>query len=337
MIAIRPLLATPLLLLAAARALPAQTDEQFLQASFQRLDQDGDGALVRKEFPGSDRQFMALDADKDGKATFAEFRDSEVARALLRGHYRNQQEAHARTTPQQLAPERLRWLQRWDRNHDGKVTRDEWTGSDDAFTLLDLDGNGVLDKRDRSEAIAAAPPPPPELPDPKGEAPTPEALLARHDKDKDGRLSGKELADKWLAAALAVFDSNGDGALDEQELRALCYTVMQRRSEAAAGTQRPQPYDVPFDAWDKDKDGKVRQNEWQGPLDLFLAIDLDRDSAVSRDELLRYRKRVTGEDFMARFDLDGDGKVTLAEFGGPPAAFQRADTNHDGVVTRQDK
>jgi len=94
---------------------------------------------------------------------------------------------------------------------------------------------------------------------------------------------------------------------------------------------------VPFDAWDKDDDEKVRQNEWMGPLGLFAQIDVDRDAAVTRDEALRYRKRVLGQDFVERFDLNGDGKVSLEEFAGPTGAFRRADRSGDGSVTRQDR
>ncbi len=318
--------------------LSAQSDEQFLQAAFARLDANGDGLLQKKEFPGSDRQFDAVDADRDGKATFAEYRDSSVAKTLLKARYRGQQDAHARATTAALAPTRLLWLARIDSNRDGKVTRGEWNGTDEAFLQLDLDGNGVLDRRDRAEAAALAPPPPPELPEPKGDLAPPEELLRRCDRDHDGRIAGKELAtDKWLQQATAFADLDGDGALTEPELRALYDAVQSRRRDQAMGRQRPVPYDVPFEAWDQDRDGKLRLNEWPAPRDLFTAIDLDRDAAINRDEVLRYRRRVTGDDFVARFDLDGDGKVSLTEFAGPPGAFRRADRSGDGFVTRADR
>jgi Ca2+-binding EF-hand superfamily protein len=324
-------------LLGLTASLPAQDDEALLRAAFTRMDADKDGKLVPKEFPGSDRQFAALDADKNGFATFAEYRASDVAKALLRARYRDKDEAHPRTTPAQLAPLRLLWLARADQNGDGKVTRAEWTGTDVAFLQLDRDGNGVLDKRDRAEAEAEAPPPAPALPEPKGAVPAPEDLLRRFDRDGDGRLADKELKDPWLRDALPWADCDGDGALSEQELRALLQAVLQRRQQRELDRARPQPYDVPFDAWDRDNDGMIRQNEWQGPLSLFQRIDLNLDAAVSRDELLRYRRRVLGADFIERFDLDGDGKVTFAEFAGPRAAFARADRSGDGAVTRTDR
>jgi Ca2+-binding EF-hand superfamily protein len=316
----------------------AQQDAEQLRAAFQRLDADRDGVLARKEFPGSDRQFAELDADKDGVATLDEYAASPVGRAFLRARYRAQQEPRPRVTAEALAPSRLLLLSRADRNHDGKVARDEWTGTAEAFVQLDLDADGVLDRRDQVEAAAQAPPPPPALPEPKGDLPSGEEWLRRFDKDGDGRLSQAEVAaQKFLAAALPMADTDGDGALSAAELRALEYALQRRRDEQTRDRGRPVPFEVPFDTWDKDKDGRVRQNEWQGSRALFDRIDLDRDAAVSREEVARYQKRTTGEDFVARFDLDGDGKVSAAEFAGPPGAFRRADRNGDGVVTRGDR
>jgi len=69
-----------------------------------------------------------------------------------------------------------------------------------------------------------------------------------------------------------------------------------------------------------------------------VALELKSgDSAVTRDEVDRYQRRTTGADFIERFDQNGDGKVTPAEFGGPLSAFRRADRNGDGAVTKADR
>ena len=332
-----PLLCCAVASLFALPALRAQDDTKFLDEAFARMDADKDGILVRAEFPGSDRQFLAIDADKNGKATKKEFAASEVGKGLVRARYRSKDEPRERTTSKELLLRRFDALSRVDLNRDGKVTREEWNGTEIAFLELDLDGNGVLDKRDRTEAAAEAPPPAEEMLEPKGEIPGLDEWMKRFDKDGNAVLSNKEITDKWLRAAMPFFDKDGDGSLAETELRELLAEAMRRRQQADARRQRPQPYDVPFDAWDKDDDEKVRQNEWMGPLGLFAQIDADRDAAVSRDEVLRYKKRVLGQDFVERFDLDGDGKVTLAEFAGPTGAFRRADRSGDGSVTRQDR
>lgn len=328
----------PAFCLALVAALPAQDDAKFLETAFRRMDTDKDGFVARAEFPGSDRQYAALDADKNGKVALDEFSKSEVGKALVRSRYRAKEEPRERVTEKELRVARLDAMSRFDPNRDGKLTRAEWTGTDLAFTELDVDGNGVLDKKDRQEAAGEAPTKEPELPEPKGEVPGLDELMKRYDKDGNAVLSPRELpADKWLRAGLTAIDTDGDGSLSETELRMALDQMRRRRAERETQRARPTPYAAPFDEWDKDDDEKVRQNEWMGPLTLFAQIDVDRDAAVSRDELLRYEKRVRGQDFVERFDLDGDGKVSLAEFGGPTGAFRRADRNGDGAVTRGDR
>lgn len=333
-----PYRCVPALCLALATSLPAQDDAKFLETAFRRMDADKDGSVVRAEFPGSDRQYAAIDADKNGKVGLDEFSKSEVGKALVRARYRAKEESRERVTEKELRVARLDALARFDPNRDGKVTRAEWTGTDQAFVELDVDGNGTLDKKDRQEAAGEAPTAEPELPEPKGDVPGLEELMKRYDKDENAVLSPREIpADKWLRAALPAIDTDGDGSLSETELRLALDRLRRARAERESLRARPTPYAAPFDEWDKDDDEKVRQNEWMGPLTLFAQIDADRDAAISRDELLRYEKRVRGQDFVERFDLDGDGKVSLAEFGGPTGAFRRADRNGDGAVSRGDR
>ncbi len=315
----------------------AQDEQKLLRQQFEAFDQDGNGSLERKEFPGSDRQFAQMDKDRNGSVGADEFVTSEVAQRFLRASYRNKVEPRPRATAESLALQRLAVLSRFDPNRDGKVTRAEWTGSEAAFATLDLDGSGVIDQKDLSEARAAAPPPKPPLPELRGEYLDPDAILKRLDKDGDGKVSGREFDRmKELLLALPHVDRDKDQALDRDELQRLLYLIGERLQQEERDRGRPQPYPVPFDEWDKDKSGRVEQNEWQGNRALFELIDQNRDAAVSREEVDRYKKMVTGDDFVGRFDLNGDGRVTLDEFGGPPAAFQRADRNGDGAVTRAD-
>ena len=61
------------------------------------------------------------------------------------------------------------------------------------------------------------------------------------------------------------------------------------------------------------------------------------DGAVTKAEVARYKSVVEGDDFVEKFDLNGDGKVTRAEFAGPRDAFRRADRNGDGAISRADR
>src|SRR5262249_40517925 len=99
----------------------------------------------------------------------------------------------------------------------------------------------------------------------------------------------------------------------------------------------PRAVEIPFDAWDKNHDDKLDINEWVDFKPLFARIDANKDSVITREEIARYKRSVEGETFLERFDLDGDGRVTLAEFGGPVEVFRRLDRNGDGVISAADR
>ena len=112
----------------------------------------------------------------------------------------------------------FRWI---DTDHDGRITRAEYTASLDQPPLLD----GVEIVVD-----TIAPPPPGE---------TRDALFRRLDGNGDGALTLAELAAgagvrTLLSPAVAAADRNADGLLSEGELAA--YLVSQR---AAAGVPDP--------------------------------------------------------------------------------------------------
>ena len=76
----------------------------------------------------------------------------------------------------------------------------------------------------------------------------------------------------------------------------------------------------------------------------FASLDTDHDGAVSRAEFDAYRQKARpeqgggfvhiGEHWFERSDADGDGRVTLSEaLARPMQLFDMADTNHDGVVS----
>ena len=82
---------------------------------------------------------------------------------------------------------------------------------------------------------------------------------------------------------------------------------------------------------------RLDTNEFVDHKELFVRIDCNRDSVITRDEIERYKKSVENESFLERFDLDGDGRVTLEEYGGPIEVFRRLDRNGDGVITSADR
>jgi Ca2+-binding EF-hand superfamily protein len=120
------------------------------------LDKNADGKITQEEFPGPVERFQAIDANKDGALSAEEM------------------EAAGRAGPPGVPGPRM--FQRFDKNGDGKVARDEFPGNDENFRGMDKNGDGFVteDEIDALRGRAGAkgsPPPPPGTPGPMTEPP----------------------------------------------------------------------------------------------------------------------------------------------------------------------
>lgn len=318
----------------------SMAQDAVLRPVFDRLDGNNDKVLARTEFPGSDAQFAAMDRDKDGRVSFDEYRVSAVARRYLAARNADATAPRPRIDVDETTASTLQLLARFDRNRDGRIDKDEWAGPPTAFDGLDLDRNGVLDAKDRKIAER-------KIADKKkgtydelefnSYLPSPDDLFKRYDKNKDQLLARKEVGGAKLAPLFDIADRNLDSMLDVDEVGLMVREVAMRVRRRNMGYAPPRAFIVPFSTWDKNNDGRLDTGEWLERKYLFPGIDVDRDGAVTKEEVARYKNIVEGEDFVERFDLNGDGKVTISEFAGPRDAFRRADRNNDGAISRADR
>ncbi len=333
----------PAWILAVASTVPAvAAQDAVLRTVFARYDSDKNGSVVRKEFPGSDAQFKAMDRDKNGKISFEEYKSSAAARRLLAARNREASEARPRADQDERRARQLRQLARFDPNRDGRITRDEWKGAPSAFADLDVDRSGVIDRKDKQIAMRAADAKKKgtydELaPQFKTYLPSPEEIFKRHDKNKDQLLTKAEVAGEKFAVLFRLADRNADSKLDTDEVGAMCRQVAARVTQRNIGYQQARAYPIPFSTWDRNNDGRIELNEWREYKQLFPRVDQDRNGSVTKEEAARYKRSVEGRNFVEKFDLNGDGSVTAREFGGPLDAFRRADRNGDGVVSGADR
>jgi Ca2+-binding EF-hand superfamily protein len=144
---------------------------------FQQLDHNNDGRISRGEWHFDIETFRRIDRDRDGLVSRAEFLGLDT-----------------------VDDDRGDRFEDLDVNRDGRVTRQEWHASDDAFRWLDRDSNGVLS---RVEVTGPADD------DNRGDA------FASLDVDRNGRVTANEW--HWSREAFTRRDANRDGAISRDE------------------------------------------------------------------------------------------------------------------------
>jgi Ca2+-binding EF-hand superfamily protein len=144
--------------------------------------------------------------------------------------------------------------------------------------------------------------------------------LARFDRDGNGVVTRSEMRTS-AAERFDKIDTNHDGKLTADEIQAA------HREMAAKH----------FAAKDTDKDGKLSRAEVaKMPDALFARLDANHDGFLTPDELAQGHNGHGGKGFM-RADTDGDGVITRDEaLAASDKRFARLDTNGDGVLTQEE-
>jgi Ca2+-binding EF-hand superfamily protein len=155
---------------------------------FKALDKNADGKVSRDEFTGRPAMFDRVDANKDG------FLEAAEVKALVAS-------ASKPAAPAPGAGQPGARIMAMDRNGDGKVSRDEYTGAPALFDRLDSDGDGVLVKNEAAEG-------------PKVML----ELLRGMDANGDGKLSRDEF--RGPPERFARLDADKDGFVTFDEIRA---------------------------------------------------------------------------------------------------------------------
>lgn len=133
--------------------------KSFLLNRLKGMDKDGDGKVAKSEFTGVAENFDRMDRDQDGSLSTREieaaadlfaanFNPSNPAAAKGKGAAKN---PAASGEPGVFVAPRFKQM---DKDGDGKVTKDEFTGPAPAFGRMDKDGDGSL-TMDEMRAFAA--------------------------------------------------------------------------------------------------------------------------------------------------------------------------------------
>lgn len=149
--------------------------------------------------------------------------------------------------------------------------------------------------------------------------------LRAMDENKDGKITKDEF--KGPEALFDRLDKNSDGMIETSELPSA-----PALGKAAGPAMAALP--LRMKALDKDGDGKLSKDEFQGPEAFFDRLDGDSDGKLDARELGRMAQGMTAR--IGAMDANGDGKVSKDEFKGQPAMFDRLDANGDGFLSKDD-
>jgi hypothetical protein len=203
-----------------------------------------------------------------------------------------------------------------DRNRDGVITRQEWTGNDRSFRNHDWNGDGKLsgdevrvggarmrrwDDRDVEDSIF------------RDDDWTAEHFRAL-DHDRDARLARAE----WHSSGelFTRIDRNHDGFISQAEFTSDQDVDREDR----------------FADLDVNNDSRLSRAEWHGASGVFDALDANRDGTLTRAEAVGTEGGV--RDGFRSVDVNGDGVIGRDEWHWNAAAFDRLDANHDGRLSR---
>jgi Ca2+-binding EF-hand superfamily protein len=118
---------------------------------------------------------------------------------------------------------------------------------------------------------------------------------------------------KNLDARFSAIDTNHDGQLDKAEVAAAQAKALQRAQE-------------------------VEQQRLETE---FKKLDSNHDNSLSLAEFKaagpRLKTNDTPDQMIAQLDTNKDGKISAAEYRAPQLGnFDKADANHDGILTAQE-
>jgi Ca2+-binding EF-hand superfamily protein len=206
-----------------------------------------------------------------------------------------------------------------DANNDGRITREEWRGSDVSFKVHDWNGDGVLSGDEVRPGARRRARPEDDF--------DPERLALRDwsqerfrsiDRDRNGRIT----RDEWF------YDIEGFQRADRNRDDVLT------RAEFLGGEVDDDREDL-FRDLDHDNDGRVESSEWHGSRDAFEWLDRNNDGTLSRQEVAG-EERTAATDLFTSLDVNRNGVVDRSEWHWSRVSFNGRDRDNNGVLSRDE-
>ena len=298
-------------------SLRAQDEKSGQAEVFKRLDSNGDGKLTAEEIPADKRDFFdrALrsgDGDGDGALNAAEF-----ARAFSAGRDSDRErDSRPRRRPgsssgSRSTPSAADFIKRLDKDGDGKVSSEELPETYRArlgvkFEKFDKNKDGALNQEEVAAMLTASygsrrspgtPSRDTDRPRPSSRdsaQPTQDALFAILDRDRNGKLSRREL--EAAGSILARLDRDKDGSVSKREIAAAASDKAPSRGSARERSSRERDSRGGISSYakrlDKNNDGKITREEASGPIkERFDRLDEDGDGILKVEDIEKAFRR----------------------------------------------
>ena len=174
-------------------------------------------------------------------------------------------------------------------------------------------------------------------------------VIAKHDANKDGKLTGEERRAAWEDIrkqwATKAFDADNNGKLDERE------TAAMKKAQAEGKATYDRWRSDWVKKYDTDSDGELSEEESKVAREKVAAEfkklrdnwtskwDADKDGELSDDErkVMRESVRNRAQQLRKDIDADGDGRITGQE---TQAFFDKLkktyDTDGDGTLSSEE-
>ncbi len=314
-----------------------------LRESLERLDTNDNGEIDPDEITPLSRPYLER-ITQARRMSLDRSNEIEKLQEAARIYYAMQNGASRK----EVRPEREGQLRSFGPDRDQPLVPEFGTGelkypytesdldeADSILRRLDRDRNGSLDRRETRRGDWSYRDP------------------FEDDLNKDDRLNRLELAQRYARRRMLSNDSDEllqkvrrTGTGIEPSKSSSERDSRDRRSWRRGGTSHWLASSI-MERFDRNRDGRLDRSESTQLGMPFAEIDIDRDSELSRDELLNHvlgvQEEAGGIDngipgwFYER-DTDQDHQVSLAEFAPEPtpemiAEFVAFDSNEDGLLT----
>ena len=215
-------------------------------------------------------------------------------------------------------------FQGMDRNNDGRITRQEWNGSDQSFKVHDWNGDGVLsgDEVRPGGRRAARQNRADDFDDIDREYQFSDWTVRGFtglDHNRDGNITAEEW--HFDREGFRRADHNRDGAISRSEFL---------NEDAQDEDDDREDRFVDLDA---NRDNRVSRDEWHGTRTSFDLLDDNRDGVLTRIEVFGTE---APPDLFASVDVNRNGTIARDEWHWSQGSFNRLDRNRDGRLSREE-